>query len=267
MTRHTQELAATLLISVALTQVAAANSIVFGSNRNGIHGQSSATVPIGSFALSLTAGPAPSTFHETGVSGLGVNSRAIADATDDEIDKFSMIGGNASASGSAEFVTFSFDQPGILTEIDFDGVKDESFEYFRLQTATSPDLYFFDSFIGSTADPNQINVPGQVVFLQEGTGTNDDRSPELSIPFAAGQVFTLTYGQQGLGNGAPTARYDGLIHPRARDRTADDSWPHSVDRQNLANSSHVVLVEYRETTSIPAKLTNTQRNQLSERHR
>ncbi len=106
-------------------------------------------------------------------------------------------------------MTFSFDTPGVLTELDFDGVKDEPYEYFLLQTAGDPDRYFFDSFENSTADSGLIDVSGEVIFLQEG-GPVDDKSLSLGIPYAAGQKFMLTYGQldhlvpqnDPIGNGA-----------------------------------------------------------------
>ena len=63
---------------------------------------------------------------------------------------------------------------------------------------TSPDLYFFDSFANSSADPGLINVPGHVVFLNE-IVEPDDGILDLAIPFAAGQQLSITYGQLSVG--------------------------------------------------------------------
>ncbi len=179
-----------------------AASFVFNSGANGMNGLAAATLTDDGFTMSLSAGPAGAVLDDVDGQGLGINSRTIPDAVDDDATKFNIIEGTSAVSGQGESAEFSFDRAGILTALDFDGVKDELFEYFRLDTGVGEPYFFFDSM----ADPNGINVPGTVIFLQE-SATLDDEISGLSIPFAAGQVFTLTYGQLGAGNGS---RWEGL---------------------------------------------------------
>lgn len=198
-----------LLLAVCLLLLAGgslpAEEFIFGGNLNGLAGQGSKTLVSGRFTMTLEVTRDGAVMAETDSRGLGVNSRGIAGATDPTSDKFDVLGGTLA--GEADQVRFWFDRDGFLRDLDFDGVSDEDYEYFLLQTPTSPDLYFFDSFNGSTADPGLISVPGVVHFLQEapgggGSGPVDDRSRPLGIPFTAGQVFVLTYGELADGNGA-----------------------------------------------------------------
>ncbi len=190
------------ILSLYLTHSAAAESFVFNSGNNGIQGQVSATLTSGGFAMTVDAGPVGATLDDIDAQGMGINSRGINGAVDEDATKFNIIEGNNPVSGQGEFAQFSFNRAGILTAIDFDGVKDETFEYFRLDTGTGVPIFFFDS----QADPAGINVPGDVIFLQE-TATLDDEISGLSLPFAAGQTWTLSYGQLGAGNGS---RWEGL---------------------------------------------------------
>lgn len=178
---------------------AEAETIVdFRSTSNGIDSSSSGQVVADDVVLSVAAQPtsAGAMFREFNA-GLGIQSRGADDQRDGELDKFDLVRDlNSGNTITGEAMVFSFDKPGVLVEFDFDGVKDEAYEYFMLQTSTSADLYFFDSFQNTMGgDPGLIDVPGQVVFLQEGNSLIDDRSPRMSIPFAADQQFMLTYGQ------------------------------------------------------------------------
>jgi hypothetical protein len=118
-----------------------------------------------------------------------------------------------------EAIRFSFDKPGILTGLDFDGVKDENYEYMLLQTVTIPDTYFFDAFDGSSADPGLISVPGVVWFLNEFTPP-DDGVLDLAIPFAAGQEFTITYGELSVGLPGNGARLQRIVVAAVPEPTA-----------------------------------------------
>ncbi len=191
-----------------------ANAETLFSFRNTVHGidtMSSGAITTNGLTMQLSAGPstAGALFREFN-SGLGVVSRGTPGINDPSLDTFNVLSDSSGNPIEGETMTFSFDKAGTLRELDFDGVKDEAYEYFVLQTTTSPDLYFFDSFINTMGgDPSFINVPGQVVFLQEGTSAIDDKTLPLNIPFAAGQEFVLTYGQlntaqpgQEIGNGA-----------------------------------------------------------------
>jgi len=208
----------TLFAAANLTPAQAAK-FTFGSNQNALTGLPSKTLSDDGFNMLLSVGfPAGAVFCETDSRGVSIRSQDLPDVIDEEgADKINLLSGTGVPPGSAESVEFSFDKPGVLTELDFDGVKDEAYEYFLFQTATSPDLYFFDSFIGTMGgDPGLIDVPGQVVFLQEevGNAAVDDKSFPLHIPFAAGQLFTITYGQlNGIQDGQLTgngARFQGL---------------------------------------------------------
>jgi hypothetical protein len=188
------------VIMAAFTPEAAhGEKFVFGFAANDLNGLASKSLTNGEFTMQVSAGPAGGLLYESnGAPGLGIGTSGVI-VTDGEHTVFDM-----GSTGAAEFIQFSFDRPGVLTGLDFDGVKDENYEYFLLQTATSPDLYFFDSFENSTANPGLINVPGQVIFLQEFHGP-DDAVTDLGISFAAGQPFKLTYGQLNVGltgNGA-----------------------------------------------------------------
>ncbi len=209
-----------LVAALPMALVAGADGAVFsfGSNAgNGLHGEASGQLAQGGFTLSLETTLPDALLAELSQSGLGVNSRSnpavgFADGSTDKMDVF---GSSSSLAGQGEQIRFSFDKPGILKSINFDGVKDEDYEYFLLQSANNPDLYFFDSFQGSLADPGLINVPGQVIFLLEdpqlgGSSPIDDKTPPLSIRFEAGQEFLLTYGELAVGGGGNGGRLQAI---------------------------------------------------------
>lgn len=192
-----------LMLLLATGQIAQGDTLVFGFANNSLNGLPSKLVPFDTFNMQLAAGgPATARLWESnGSPGLGIDSTGSSSSEGEQtlFDNFT---------GTSELVTFSFDKAGVLTGLDFDGVKDELYEYMMLRTATSPDLFFFDSFETSSADPGLISVPGQVVFLEEFHGP-DDSALDLHIPFAAGQEFTITYGDLpvgGVGNGARLQR-------------------------------------------------------------
>jgi hypothetical protein len=151
-------------------------------------------------------------------SGLGVDSSQVAGATDSSANVFEILGG--SSTGLGEFVQFSFDRPGLLTGFDFDGVKDELLEYFRLESANGLRISFVDSHADMPDAPHPAYehpvaaavhagaLSGEVVYLWEVSGLYDDEVYGLQLPFVAGQVFTLTFGyvgepfSQGIANGA-----------------------------------------------------------------
>lgn len=203
-----------LLVGLALgsAEAAVAAQFDFGSERNGLTGNAAGVVVDAGLELSLRTVVPGSLLSERASGGLGIDSQSIADANDNSgtasrVD-FNVLGGPGPLAGVGEAIMFSFDRPGLLTELDFDGVKDESFEYFRLQSDAGLDVFFFDS----AADPTAIVVVGDVVFLLEEEGNRfiDDRTPPLSIPFAAGEGFTLTFGELPFGDVANGARLSGL---------------------------------------------------------
>jgi len=184
----------------------------FGGGRSGVLNAPSAAITKDGLTLNLLPTIPGSLLNEQASAGLGVNSQNLPDANDDSptasrVD-INVLGGTGPLAGLGEGVEFSFDRPGVLTEIDFDGVKDESLEYFRLESAGGLDLFFFDS----AANPGAIDVPGRVVFLQEEEGNSfiDDKTFPLAIPFAAGQAFTLTFGTLPSAEAANGARLQSL---------------------------------------------------------
>lgn len=181
----------------------------FGANANDLVGAASKTLVSGSFTMELSAGPAGSGLWETGnLLGMGVDSTAVLGA------------GGLSArfdrvAGISEFIEFSFATSGILTGLNFDGVKDEALEYFLLESTAGVRVNLFDSAANSTI-PGAIDnavllgaVTGQVIYMLEGGGY-DDEVDSLAIPFAGGQVFRLTYLELGGGLGA---QYEPTIAP------------------------------------------------------
>jgi len=201
----------------------AAHSFRFQSNLHGttVTGQSSAFVTAGAYDMSLTAGPVGAALNETHPQGMGIDSRRIAGALDvtstTGVDKINVLEGPAG--GASETITFSFSRSGVIRDLLFDGVKDETLEYFQLTLPSGELLTFVDAEAEfrltqqgfSLAD---LNVPN-ITPLVDG---NDDRLG-INLSFAAGDAFVLSYGnhpfptgyvplQNELGNGA---RWEGLV--------------------------------------------------------
>lgn len=217
MTRSFSLLLLLFLGAVALPSSAA--TVGFGSQANGVSGLSRATLDLGEASLAIEAWPqygaASAVLDERGRAGLGVNSRTIPGVSGGELDKFDVITSlNPELDGRGESVTLTLDRPGYLSAIDFDGVKDEALEYFVLTTESGDRYEFFDSAANTTvagavdAAVNAGVVTGDVVYLLE-DATFDDEIFGLTIPFAAGEVITITYAELGAqfgpiqsGNGA-----------------------------------------------------------------
>ena len=196
-------------LAVSFLATAKGETFALGGGANNLLGATSKTLNSGGFNMNLGAGPAGSGLWETaGVGGAGVDSTAVL-GPGGQAARFERI------NGTGEFVEFSFDVPGLLTGLDFDGVKDESFEYFILESNGGLRINFFDSAANTTI-PGAIDnavllgaVTGQVVYLLEGGGF-DDETNNLVIPFAAGQVFRITYAEVGGGLGA---EFEPLLAP------------------------------------------------------
>jgi len=190
-----------LLLAAGQTAAARAESFVFGSNANNLVGAATKTLVSGSVSMHLAAGPVGSGLWETGSDlGMGVDATAVL-GPGGQSARFDRI------NGVSEFIEFSFDTPGTLTGLNFDGVKDESFEYFLLESSGGVHVNLFDSAANFTI-PGAIDnavllgaINGQVIYMLEGGGF-DDEVIDLVIPFAAGQVFKLTYLELGGGLGA-----------------------------------------------------------------
>jgi hypothetical protein len=185
----------TFVAVVALCGVASGQSTTFSFSGHGILAVPTAAVTVGDFTLNLAAGgPAGALLYESG------GTPALGVGPDGDNFDFNVVG------GTSEYVEFSLNRPGILTGLNFDGVKDESLEYFILETAGNLRINFFDSAANVTI-PGAVDnavahgvVTGDVVYLLETTAF-DDEVIDLAIPFAAGQVFKLAYAEVGGGLG------------------------------------------------------------------
>lgn len=191
-------IAAALGLGTTAARSVQAEPFSFGLDANHLQGAASETLTAGAVSMHIAAGPVGGGLWETSL-GLGVDASSVL-GSGGLPSKFDRINGNS------EFVTFSFSVPGTLTGLNFDGVKDESLEYFLLETTGGVRVNLFDSAANTTI-PGAIDnavvqgaVTGQVVYLLEGGGF-DDETNSLAIPFAAGQVFTLTYREVGGGLG------------------------------------------------------------------
>jgi hypothetical protein len=201
----------------------AAHSFRFQSNLHGatVTGRSSAVVTEGAFSMSLTAGPVGAALNETHPQGMGIDSRGVAGSLDvtstTGVDKVNVLEGPAG--GASETITFSFNRSGVIRDLLFDGVKDETLEYFQLTLPNGKLVTFVDAEAEFRLTQQgfglaNLNVPN-ILPLVDG---NDDRL-DVNLPFAAGDTFVLSYGnhpfptgyvplQNELGNGA---RFEGLV--------------------------------------------------------
>lgn len=190
-----------LAVSVSFEfQPAAAETLIFEDNLHALTGQTSAVVTVGNFVGNLTAGPAGVTFNENDDSGLGIDNRAVAGSTADTgvnrgATKFNIIGGSGPLAGSAEFMTFSFNKSGVLQHLFFDGLKDESLEFFELLLPNGGKRTIFDSqtqakLIDQGFDLADLQVTNPVLCQDE-----EDDLYDLNYRFAAGEMFKLTYGE------------------------------------------------------------------------
>jgi hypothetical protein len=179
---------------------AAAETLVFEDNLHAMTNQTSATVAVGGFDGTFTAGPAGARLNENDDAGLGIDNRAVAGSTADTganrgATKFNIIGGSGPLAGSAEFITFSFDKPGVLQDLFFDGLKDESLEFFELLLPNGNKLTIFDSqtlakLTDQGFDLADLQVTNPILCQDE-----EDDLYDLNYRFAAGEVFKLTYGE------------------------------------------------------------------------
>lgn len=207
-----------LLVGASTAIVADAATFTFGGLaagqlRNGLNGGPEDIQVVLSdegFSLTVAAGPAGARLAETSsAGGLGVSSGAVtAGVIDGGVNVFDVLKG--SLAGTSEFIRFSFDQPGLLTGINFDGISDDALEYFVLESPNTTPTYFFDvdannTVAGAVDQAIALGiVAGHVVYLLDDppdapTDLNDEIY-NLHIPFAGGQEFTLTYRElTGLG--------------------------------------------------------------------
>jgi hypothetical protein len=171
----------------------------FGGSQNNLNGLESTSLTSGGFNLQLSTRIPGTRLNEPQGAGLGIDSTTVVGAGDPQPPLFNVLEGGGPLAGTGEGARFSFDRSGLLTGINFDGVKDESLEYFVLETPGGQRYNFFDSAANTTV-PGAVDsaiaagvVTGQVVYLLEINSTIDDEAQGLQIPFGAGDPFTLTF--------------------------------------------------------------------------
>lgn len=174
----------------------------FGNNANGLSGLASSTLAQEGTNLNLAVVTAGATLNEDNSDGLGIDSNNIPGTVDSSGSKLNVLGGTLA--GIRESLTFSFDKPGILDLLRFDGLKDEPLEYFSLETPSGTVLSLFDFEVELRLNDQgfQLSDLG-VANPVQADGPSDDFSG-LAIPFAAGEIFTLSYGE---------IDYDGSVLP------------------------------------------------------
>lgn len=188
-----------------------AASFLFGTNAGGadgvIYGQedrSSATLIRGQFTATFNAAPAGALLDDRDAQGLGIDTSPLPDVSDGgsvgESTKFNIIDGTNPVSGHGESLTFSFDHAGVLKTLLFDGVKDETLEYFSVTFPDSSMLTIFDSQTSFRLQAQgQETIDYELADLQVPNPvqaqTEDDDLTDINYPFSAGEVFTITYGE------------------------------------------------------------------------
>src|SRR5262245_6012259 len=185
-----------LASAVALPVRSRSATFSFGASQNNLNGLESKTLVAGSYSMSLSTALAGTQLNEPQGAGLGVNSAPLVGADDPNTALFNVIAGSGPFAGQGERVYFSFDKPGMLTGINFDGVKDESLEYFILETPVGTRYNFFDSAANTTI-PGVVDsaiaaqaITGPVIYLLE-NNLYDDEARNLKIPFGSGEKFAL----------------------------------------------------------------------------
>lgn len=181
---------------------ATAGSFIFTSNANGLTGTAGGTLSNGGVTLNIATGTPGALIDESHGKGMGINSSGVAGAIDVNTNKFDVPGGTLA--GLGESMTFSFDQPGVLDSLLFDGMKDESLEYFALTLPSGTVLTLFDFEVAYRLNLQGFNLSDTGVPNPTQADDAGDDFTGLNIPFAAGEVFTLTYGE---------IDYDGAVLP------------------------------------------------------
>jgi hypothetical protein len=169
-----------------------AASFVFGGEANGLSGIASKTLSHDGISMSLAvaANLPGAVFNESDARGVTINSAAVPGVTDtDGGTKINRLAGPV----ATESLTFSFDKAGVIDDILFDGITDDALEFFRLESTGGYLGTFFDFEIPAIVDVSLITEPN-IEYIYTGVGFNDDRFG-INIPFQAGEVFTLSYGQ------------------------------------------------------------------------
>jgi hypothetical protein len=176
----------------AVGSPAFAASFLFGLEAQGVSGLSSKTLTHDGISMSFAVGAnlPGAVFNESDWRGVTIDSSAVAGATDIEGgSKINLLAGPV----VTESLTFSFDKAGVIDDVFFDGITDDALEFFRLESTGGYLATFFDFEIPAIVDVGLITEPN-IEFIYTDAVLNDDRLA-INIPFQAGEVFTLLYGQ------------------------------------------------------------------------
>lgn len=188
--------------SAACCQSYAATLFLFGNGgiQNSIAGLANADVQNGSVTMTLTAGPDGSRFDDSDEQGLGVDSvdpsMGIADP---DRSKVNLITALPPGTKTGEAISFSFNRPGILHDLLFDGIKDETLEYFSLTLPNGHVMTIFDSQTSFRLGIQNYALSDLNLANPVECQTEDDDLTGIDYRYQAGQVFTLTYGEGDYG--------------------------------------------------------------------
>ncbi|MDZ4656266.1 MAG: hypothetical protein SH868_01670 [Bythopirellula sp.] len=167
-----------------------------GHTQNTISGLEQTVLVDEGVEMSLQAGPIGSRFNDSDPQGLGINSNnTSAGINDPDQNKFNFITGHPTGTRVAESFTFSFNQPGILQDLLLDGVKDETLEYFVINFPNRNVLTIFDSQADFRLGVQGFSLGDLNVVNPIECQTENDDLTGINYAFAAGEIFTLTYGE------------------------------------------------------------------------
>ena len=206
---------------------AQAESFLFGENANGVTGQTAASLDSGPFRLELAADPPGAVLDEQDDEGLGIDTSSLMDVSDGggtgDPRKFNLIDGNSPVSGQGESVEFSFQRRGILKDLLFDGMKDETLEYFSIAFPDASIITFFDFEAEFRLNQQSFQLAELGVANPTLAADASDDLIGVNYHFEAGEEFQITYGEidyrnvlpgyeplgsQKFGNGA---RLEGIV--------------------------------------------------------
>jgi hypothetical protein len=187
-----------------------AASFLFGTNAGGANGviygqldRSSAQLTRGQFTATFDAAPIGALLDDRDAQGLGVDTSPLTNVSDSgnvgESTKFNVIDGTNPVSGQGESMNFSFDHSGVLKTLLFDGVKDETLEYFSLTLPNGSVVTIFDSQTEYRLSVQGYHLADLQVPNPVQAQTEDDDLTDINYPFSAGEVFTITYGEGDYG--------------------------------------------------------------------
>lgn len=214
-----------------------------GGENNAYVGQPVANIVSEGTTATFTAAPIGTLLDDSDAQGLGIDSRSLSDAIDGtatgDRTKFNLLEGSHNSTSLGESLTFSFNQAGVLNDILFDGVKDETLEYFILTFPNGYQITIFDSQAEYRLDLQgyhltDLNVPNPIECQFE-----DDDLTGINYPYLADEVFTLTYGE---GNYADVPNYqDQSTFPQFPNALGDGSRLQGIVVTSIPEPTSVLL--------------------------